>query len=103
VEQAPVRGDALVFHSVFRRRLGLGKNGLDVMTRLLVGREEGSIVREQEAALARLQVSHQAEHDLRVVGEFQIVLDEPLELAIKFLVRAGRAVETEAQHANDEE
>ena len=55
------------------------------------------------AALAGLEVGHEAEHDLGVVGELEVVLDEALELALELFVRARGAKETEPEHAHDEQ
>ncbi len=102
-DEAPEGRHALVLHSVLGDGLSLGEQALELPPRLLVGREEAPVVRQEVAALARLQVDHQAQQLLRVVGELQVVLHEALELLLELLVRGVGAVEAPAEHEDDEE
>ncbi len=96
-------GDALVLHPVLGDVLRLGEEALEIAARLLVRSKERAIAREQVPALARLEVDHQPQELLGVVGQLQVVLHQPLELLLELLVGVVRARQTHAQDGNDQE
>ena len=49
-----------------------GLSDLETAARLLVRHEEGSIAREEVAALAGLEIGHEAEHDLGVAEQEEV-------------------------------
>ena len=102
-DQPPERRDALVLHPVLGDVLRLGEEALEIATRLLVRSEKRAVAREQVPALARLEVHHQPQELLGVVGELQVVLHQPLELLLELLMGIVGARETHAEDGDDQE
>jgi hypothetical protein len=103
VKEATEGGDALVLHAVLGDVLRLGEEALELAARLLVGRQKRAIARQEVAALAGLEVDHEPEELLGVVGQLEIVLDEALELLLELFVGVIGPEETDAQDGDDEE
>ena len=100
VDQAPERGDALVLHAVLGDVLRLGRARPRARARACsYGVEERAVAGQQVAALAGLEVGHQAQELLGVVGELEVVLHQALELLLELFVRAVGAREPDAEHA----
>ena len=102
-DQAGEGVDPLVLHPVLGGGLRLGEHRLEVVAGVLVRHQERAVPGEQVAALARLEISHQAEEDLGVVRQLEVVLHQALELALQLLVRLGGALQTDPEHADDEQ
>ncbi len=103
MNEAPEGRDALVFFAVLGGGLRLDEDALEILARFVVRREEGAIAREEVAALAGLEVGHEPQEHLGVVGELEVVLDEPIELLLELLVRERRAIEAHAEHGDDQQ
>ncbi len=103
VDEASERRDALVLHSVFGDGLRFGEHALEIPAGFLVGGQVALLAREQVTALSGLEIDHEAQELERVVGELQVVPDEPLELLLELLVRGVRPVQAHAEHRHDEQ
>jgi len=103
VHQAPEGGDALVFLAILGGGLGFDEDALEILPRLVVGREKARVARQQVAALARLEVGGEPQEHLGVVGELEIVLHETIELVLELLVRERRSVQADPEHSHHEQ